>query len=74
MNRFQKLSLAVSFVALFAVPALAGTYQDAMKTCGAEWKASDQRKSVVKGERAKAWNAFRKECTQRVGYTKKGKA
>lgn len=73
MNRFQKLALAVSFVAVFAVPAVAGTYRDAMKTCGTEWRASDQRKSVKKGEGATAWNAFRAECTKRVGYEKKGR-
>lgn len=53
--------------------ATAGTYADAMKQCGAEWKASDTRKSTPRGEGAKAWQTFRAECTKRVGYdTKKG--
>lgn len=73
MNRFQKLALAVSFVACFTVPAVAGTYRDAMKTCGTEWRASEARKSVTKGEGAKAWNAFRAECVKRVGYEKKAR-
>jgi hypothetical protein len=49
----------------------AGTYAEAMKTCGAEWRASEQRKAVKKGEGAAAWNTFRAECTKRVGYTSK---
>jgi hypothetical protein len=50
------------------------TYADAMRQCGAEWRASEQRKSVAKGEGNAAWQAFRKECTARVGYTKKSRA
>lgn len=51
----------------------AGTYIDALKSCGTEWKVSDARKGVKKGEGMAAWQMFRKECTQRVGWTKKGK-
>lgn len=53
----------------------ANTYIDALRTCGAEWKASDARKAVAKGEGVAAWNAYRAECVKRVGYTtKRGKA
>lgn len=52
----------------------AGTYSDAMRQCGKEWRASDARKSVSKGQGAAAWQAFRKECTTRVGYAKKPRA
>lgn len=69
----RKLILTAAFVA-FSGAAMAGTYADAMKTCGAEWRASDARKAVKKGEGAAAWQAFRKECVARVGYEKKGKA
>lgn len=56
-------------LAVATTPTLAGTYQDAMRTCGAEWRQSDARTHVAKGEGAKAWNAFRAECTKRVGWT-----
>lgn len=49
----------------------AGTYTDALRTCGAEWRASDQRKQVEKGHGQEAWNKFRAECVARVGYTSK---
>lgn len=72
----RKIIWPVAFVLAFAIPTLAnaGTYAEAMKTCGAEWKASETRKAVKKGEGAAAWQAFRKECTTRVGYEKKGKS
>lgn len=65
-------------VALFAIlvssNAFAATYQEAVKQCGTEWKASEERKNVVKGEGRAAWNTFRAACVKRVGYeTKKGK-
>lgn len=44
------------------------TYREAVKACGIEWKASDARKQVPKGEGQKAWNAFRAECVKRQGY------
>lgn len=51
----------------------AATYQEVLKVCGAEWKTSEARKSVAKGEGAKAWNTFRAECVMRHGYdTKRG--
>lgn len=65
----------ITAIALFAMigAANAGTYAEAMKQCGGEWRASDARKQVKKGEGRAAWNAFRKECTARVGYTKKAR-
>jgi hypothetical protein len=68
----RKIIIAAAFV-LVSGSAFAGTYQEAMKTCGTEWRASEQRKSVKKGEGAAAWNAFRAECTKRVGWEKKGR-
>lgn len=69
--------VASSLLILGAVCAKAetvNTYRDAMRQCGAEWKASDARKSVAKGEGRAAWQAFRKECTQRVGYVKRSRS
>ena len=59
------LSLALSSVAH------AGTYTDALKACGAEWRASEARKAVKTGEGNAAWQTFRKECTRRVGWDSK---
>jgi hypothetical protein len=69
----RKIILA-AIIAVIVTPAVAGTYQDAMRTCGAEWKASEARKAVKKGEGASAWQTFRKECTARVGYESKRNA
>jgi hypothetical protein len=71
----RKLIWVAGFIAAFAVPqyANAGTYQDAMRQCGTEWRASEARKAVKKGEGAAAWNAFRAECTKRVGWEKKAR-
>ena len=61
-------------VSCFAMSAKAeGTYRDAVKQCGQEWRASDARKSVEKGKGREAWQSFRVECVKRVGYTRKGK-
>lgn len=68
-----KLITAVALFVSLANVAHAGSYIDAMRACGAEWKASDARKQVKKGEGGPAWQAFRKECTARVGWEKKGK-
>lgn len=73
MNRIVTLVAIVSTLALPSI-ASAGTYQDAMRACGAEWRASEARTHVKKGEGAAAWNAFRKECTARVGWERKPKA
>lgn len=73
-----KIAMVVLAVLVFAGVAQAqevaqatGTYADAMRTCGAEWRASEARKAVKKGEGNAAWQAFRAECTKRVGYTTK---
>lgn len=75
-----KIMLTVAAMLVFAgvaqaqeATANAGTYQDAMRTCGAEWRASEARKAVQKGQGNAAWQAFRAECTKRVGYTTKRK-
>ena len=46
-------------------------YRTALRTCGAEWRASDARKVVEKGKGMAAWQAFRKECIAKSGYVSK---
>lgn len=76
--------LMVCVAAIFALPhfAMAQTaapttqsYQDVLKLCGAEWRASDERKAVVKGQGQKAWNDYRAKCVKDKGYvTKRGRS
>ena len=71
--------LAVAFVLASVVSSVAQeaakpTYVDVIRTCGAEWKESDTRKSTPKGEGSAAWNAFRVECVARKGYVTKNAA
>jgi hypothetical protein len=66
----RKIMIVAAFV-LVSGNAFAGTYLDAMRQCGTEWKASSQRAQVKKGEGMAAWQAFRKECTERVGWESK---
>lgn len=70
---FRKSIMLIALFVSISGAAHAGTYLDAMRTCGAEWKSSDQRKEVKKGEGMVAWQAFRKECTARVGWDSKKK-
>lgn len=66
------LSLSAGMVATAQeAPATTNTYTDALRKCGAEWKASNDRKAVAKGHGMEAWQAFRAECVKRVGYTSK---
>ena len=41
------------------------TFGDVMRTCGAEWRESDQRKATPGRD---AWNAYRAECLVRKGF------
>lgn len=50
------------------------SYRDAVKACGAEWRASDAKKAVAKGEGRKAWSEFRAKCVTDKGYVKGAKA
>jgi len=59
------LSLALTGVAN------AGTYTDALRECGAKWRASDERKAVKKGEGMAAWQTYRATCTKAVGWESK---
>jgi len=73
------IGTAFALSALFimvASNAMADTvsYRDAVKACGAEWKQSDARKSVAKGEGQKAWNEFRAKCVTEKGYVKGARA
>ena len=74
--------LIVSVAAIFALPHFAmaqstapatQSYQDLLKTCGAEWRASDQRKAAAKGTGQAEWNKFRADCVKRHGYVTKAK-
>jgi hypothetical protein len=46
-------------------------YNSVIRTCGAEWRASDTRKATPKGEGAAAWNTFRRDCVAKSGYVSK---
>jgi hypothetical protein len=50
---------------------VATDYRQVMRACGAEWKASDTRKGVAKGEGMAAWQTFRRDCVARSGYVSK---
>jgi len=66
-------TLAIATLVNCSAIANAADYRETLKICGAEWRASDARKSVAKGEGQKAWNTFRAECVLRHGYdTKRG--
>lgn len=67
LGTVANLSVAVGQEA----PKATGSYTDALRQCGAEWKASDTRKATPKGEGMKAWQTFRAECVKRVGWTSK---
>jgi len=46
-------------------------YRTALKACGVEWRASESRKTVEKGQGMVAWQTFRKECIAKSGYVSK---
>lgn len=77
MLRTITLSLTTAILlTATTLPSSAGSYQDAMRQCGAEWRLSEARKKIQDDENADgraAWNAFRAQCTRRVGWTNKGK-
>jgi hypothetical protein len=52
-------------------PRPAFTFADVMRTCGAEWRESEQRKATPG---LAAWNVYRAECLQRKGFASKAKA
>lgn len=62
------ITAALALATIVNTAAIAGSYRDALKACGEEWRASEQRKGVKKGEGAEAWRAFRTECTRRIGW------
>lgn len=75
MNKFLAIAFVLASVGFAnAQEAAKPTYADVIRTCGAEWKDSDTRKSTPKGEGAAAWNAFRVECVARKGYVTKSAA
>jgi len=43
-------------------------YRDVLRQCGVDWKASEARKSVEKGQGAKAWQEFRAKCVLEKGW------
>ena len=74
MRNILAISFVLASVALANAQTAAPTYTDVVRTCGAEWKESDTRKSTAKGEGSAAWNAFRVECIARKGYVTKAAA
>jgi len=46
-------------------------YRTALKACGVEWRASEARKAVPKGQGMVEWQKFRKECIAKSGYVAK---
>lgn len=67
-------AIAVASYAITAHSQETRSYTDALRVCGAEWKASDARKAVPKGQGRDAWQAFRKECIARTPYQRKREA
>jgi hypothetical protein len=47
------------------------TYADVMRDCGSQWRSSEARKAVPKGEGRMAWNNFRRDCVKASGYVAK---
>ena len=46
-------------------------YRTALRACGDQWRASDARKAVPKGQGMAAWQTFRRECVAASGYVSK---
>jgi hypothetical protein len=71
MRSFRSIVLG-SVVALASISAAYSqanpTYSEALKACGAEWRTSEARKAVAKGEGAKAWQEFRTKCVKEKGW------
>jgi hypothetical protein len=72
---FRSLVL-VSLVSLASVSVVYAqgnttTYGEALKACGGEWRTSEARKTVAKGEGAKAWQEFRAKCVKEKGWNGK---
>ena len=75
MSKFLALAFVLaSVLSVRAEDAAKPSYVDVIRTCGAEWRESDTRKSTPKGEGSAAWNAFRVECVARKGYVTKNAA
>jgi hypothetical protein len=77
MKSFRHIVLA-SVVSLASIGAAFGQadkapeYRDVLKQCGAEWKGSEARKAVEKGQGAAKWQEFRAKCVIDKGWNKKG--
>lgn len=76
MKSFRHIVLAsvLSLASIGTVYGQANTaapqYREVLKLCGAEWKTSEARKSVSKGEGGKAWQEFRAKCVLEKGWKK----
>jgi len=46
-------------------------YRTALRACGEQWRASEDRKAVPKGQGMAAWQTFRKDCVAKSGYVSK---
>lgn len=70
--------LACTIIAGYATCSHAETaeptkYAVALKACGAEWRASEDRKAAkaAKEDGRKAWNTYRAACVVRQGWVAK---
>jgi len=70
---FTKSIMLVALFLSLAGSAHAGSYIDAMKACGAKWRASEERKHVEKGQGTVEWNKYRKTCTAEIGWDRASK-
>lgn len=77
MRVHTTVALALAFSSLIVLGTTCATraqtdattsYSEALKLCSVEWKASDTRKQVAKGEGMAAWQKFRAACVTEKGY------
>jgi hypothetical protein len=76
MTSFRKIAL-VTVLSLASIGTVYGQtnptapqYRDVLKQCGADWKASEARRNVAKGEGAAKWQEFRAKCVLDKGWKK----
>lgn len=72
---FVAIALAIGVLlnvcAIAAAQETPKTYGDVIRSCGTQWRASDARKAVAKGQGMAAWQDFRRECVKTSGYVSK---
>jgi hypothetical protein len=70
---FRQIAI-VAALSLASIGAVYGqtnatTYSEALKACGAEWRTSEARKGVEKGQGMAKWQEFRAKCVKEKGWT-----